>query len=68
MTALVIGSPDALERIAEANELFGVLWLLERSPESAEVSWALVDATAGDELVPHQDTVPGHDLDMAGGL
>jgi len=53
-----------LEHIREANEAAAVVVLAERGALAALISHALVDASAGEELAPHHEMVPGHDLDV----
>lgn len=61
-------TPGTMARIAAANERSAVLFLAERSPLAGLICRALLDDGAGDELVPHAETTPGHDIDMRGGL
>jgi hypothetical protein len=56
-----------VQRIAQANAQAAAAFLSGRSRVVGIISRALVDATAGEEIVPHHETAPGHDLDVGGG-
>ena len=57
-----------IAEIAASNEAFGLLVLAERGAVAAAIARAHLDDSAGEELVPHQPTVPGHDINAGGGL